>query len=146
MSFSMEPQNTYYQYTKLSEQIHLIVLTQAEPVEDLFAEYINFALYSARETKGAWIIDISKARYLPEQHRKILTTTIKSCYDLVQKNWTSVAYVNTSIMPGVLLEVIEMDSPLPIPTKVFGMLETAIEWSQLQLKEKLTKERLKIVL
>jgi|GEM_PF-3801629 len=122
-------EKTYFTYWLYKPNIHMVKIHSVEPSTEIFEEYIEFSKFSINEMKGAMILDISKGRFLTTEQRIKLSKVIKANSTTIVKNWVSVAYVNTSIIAGLILKGILMLSPLPVKSKVFSSIEEALNWS-----------------
>jgi hypothetical protein len=120
----------YFTYSRLRPDIHLVQVNDIEPTDDVFQEYIQFCIESTRELKGAVIQDISKAKFLSSQQRIKLSHVIKVNSELIKQNWTSIAYVNTSLVASIILKGVLLATPLPVKHKVFTDLDPAVKWCE----------------
>ena len=119
----------YFNYSRVSSNVHLVQINNSAPSNDVFEEYLQFSDHSARELRGAMIIDISKRKFLSQKQRAKLENVINSNNDAIAKNWTSLAYVNTSILSRIVLKGKLRMRPLPVKTKVFTSFDEAVTWS-----------------
>lgn len=119
----------YFNYSRVSSNVHLVQINNAMPSNDAFEEYLQFSDRSTRELKGAMIIDISRRKYLSGTQRTKLGHVINSNNEEIAKNWTSLAYVNTSILSRIVLKGKLWMRPLPVKTKVFTSFDEAVTWS-----------------
>jgi len=101
-----------------------------------FEEYLQFSDRSAKELKGAMIIDVSKGKLLSPKQRTKLNDVINSNNEAIAKNWTSIAYINTSVISRLMLKGKLRINPLPVKANVFTSLDDAVTWSyKIFLKE-----------
>jgi hypothetical protein len=119
----------YFTYLRYSANVHLIQIHNVKPLREPFEEYLQFSDRSTKELKGALIIDISKRKLLSPGQRTKLSKVINTNNESVTKNWTSIAYVNTSLVARVLLKGKLRMKPLPIKANVFTSLDEAVTWS-----------------
>jgi len=122
-------QTKYFTYSRFNSNIHLVQINNVKPVNDAFEEYLQFSDRSTKELKGAMIIDISKGKFLSQKQRTKLNEVINSNNQAIVKNWTSVAYINTSIFSRIVLKGQLRMNPLPVKTHVFTSLDEAVTWS-----------------
>lgn len=122
-------QGKYFTYSRFNSNIHLVQINNVKPVNDAFEEYLQFSDRSTKEFKGAMIIDISKGKFLSQKQRTKLNDVINSNNQAIAKNWTSVAYINTSIIARFVLKGKLWMRPLPVKTNVFTSLDEAVTWS-----------------
>jgi hypothetical protein len=127
----MEPfAKKYFTYSIIKTDLHLIKVHNVEATPAIFDEYILFSEVSTRELKGAVIMDISDAKFLSSEQRIRIGDAIKKNTKSIQQNWTSIAYVNTSVLASMVLKGVLLMGPLPVRSKVFTSLDDAIAWSE----------------
>jgi len=119
----------YFSYSRFNSNIHLVQINNVKPLNGAFEEYLQFSDRSAKELKGAMIIDISKGKFLLPKQRARLNDVINFNNEAIVKNWTSVAYVNTSMIARILLKGKLRMNPLPVKANVFTSLDEAVTWS-----------------
>ena len=119
----------YFTYSRVKANVHLVKINNVKPLTEVFEEYLQFSDRSAKELKGAMIIDISKRKFLSQSQRTKLNRVINSNNKSIAKNWTSVAYLNTSIIARMVLKGKLWMRPLPVETKIFTSLDEAVTWS-----------------
>jgi hypothetical protein len=122
-------EHKYFTYSQFKSNVHLIKINDVKPLNDVFEEYLQFSERSAQELKGALIIDISRRKFLSQKQRTKLNNVINVNNKAIAKNWTSVAYVNTSIIASMVLKGKLWMQPLPVEAKVFTSLDEAVTWS-----------------
>src|SRR6478736_6118896 len=122
-------QTKYFTYSMFNSNIHLVQINNVKPLNGAFEEYLQFSDRSAKELKGAMIIDISKGKFLTQKQRAKINEVLISNNEAISKNWTSVAYINTSIISRIVLKGKLRMSPLPVKTNVFTSLDEAVNWS-----------------
>jgi len=119
----------YFNYSRVSSNVHLVHINNAKPSNEVFEEYLQFSDRSTKELKGAMIIDISKRKFLTVTQHTKLGHVINSNNEAISKNWTSLAYVNTSMLSRIVLKGKLWMRPLPVKTKVFTSFDEAVTWS-----------------
>ncbi|HEV8514780.1 MAG TPA: hypothetical protein VGQ59_15960 [Cyclobacteriaceae bacterium] len=119
----------YFTYSMFNSNIHLVQINNVRPLNGAFEEYLQFSDRSAKELKGAMIIDISKGKFLSPRQLTKLSDVINSNNEAIAKNWTSVAYINTSIIARIMLKGRLRMRPLPVKANVFTSLDDAVTWS-----------------
>ena len=119
----------YFTYLRYNPNVHVVQINNVAPASEAFAEYIQFSERSTKELKGAMIIDISKRKLLSPKKRTQLSQVINSNNEAIARNWTSIAYVNTSIFARIVLKGELLMRPLPVKTKVFTSFDEAVTWS-----------------
>jgi hypothetical protein len=119
----------YFTYSRFNSNIHLVQINSVKPLNGVFEEFIQFSNQSAKELKGAVIIDVSKGKFLSPKQRARLNDVINCNNEAIAKNWTSVAYVNTSIIARIILKGKLRMRPLPVKANVFTSLDEAVTWS-----------------
>ena len=119
----------YFSYSQVKSNVHLVQINNVKPGHDVFEEYIKFSDRSARELKGAMIIDISGRKFLSSKQRTQLSRVINSNNTAIARNWTSIAYINTSIIARIVLKGELWMRPMPVKAKVFTSLDDAVTWS-----------------
>ena len=124
-----QAKNKYFTYSRVNSNIHLVQINNVKPLNGVFEEYLQFSEHSTKELKGAMIIDISKGKFLSQKQRTRLNDVINFNNEAIAKNWTSVAYVNTSIIARIVLKGKLRMRPLPVKTNVFTSLDEAVTWS-----------------
>jgi len=129
-------QTKYFTYSKFNSNIHLVQINNVKPLNGAFEEYLQFSDRSAKELKGAMIIDVSKGKLLSPKQRTKLNDVINSNNEAIAKNWTSIAYINTSVISRLMLKGKLRINPLPVKANVFTSLDDAVTWSyEIFLKE-----------
>lgn len=129
-------QTKYFTYSKFNSNIHLVQINNVKPLNGAFEEYLQFSDRSAKELKGAMIIDVSKGKLLSPKQRTKLNDVINSNNEAISKNWTSIAYINTSVISRLMLKGKLRMNPLPVKANVFTSLDDAVTWSyEIFLKE-----------
>jgi len=129
-------QTKYFTYSKFNSNIHLVQINNVKPLNGAFEEYLQFSDRSAKELKGAMIIDVSKGKLLSPKQRTKLNDVINSNNEAIAKNWTSIAYINTSVISRLMLKGKLRINPLPVKANVFTSLDDAVTWSyKIFLKE-----------
>src|SRR5579863_5434810 len=119
----------YFSYSLYNPSIHLVQIHNEKPLNEIFEEYIEFSDRSAKEMKGAMILDVSKRKPLSPKQRLKLSRVINSNTQAIAKNWTSIAYVNTSMLARLILKGKLWMKPMPVKAKVFTSFEDAVTWS-----------------
>jgi hypothetical protein len=119
----------YFTYSRFKSSVHLVKINNVEPLAEFFEEYLQFSDRSTKELKGAVILDISKSKFLSPSQRTKLNNVINSNNEAIAKNWTSIAYIDTSIIARIVLKGKLWMRPLPVETKVFTSLDEAVSWS-----------------
>src|SRR4051812_35106178 len=119
----------YFTYSRFNSNIHLVQINNVKPLNGIFEEFIQFSDRSAKELKGAIIIDVSKEKFLSQKQRDRFNDVISGNNESIAKNWTSVAYVNTSIIARIVLKGKLRIRPLPVKANVFTSLDEAVTWS-----------------
>jgi hypothetical protein len=126
----MEPvQRQYFSYSQYRPNVHLVQVNNVEPANEAFEEYLQFSDWSAKEMKGAVIMDMSKGKFLPKDKRQKFEQVIKANSKTIAKNWISVAYVNSSAITRIIMKGKLWMKPLPVKAKVFTDFEEAVTWS-----------------
>jgi len=122
-------QTKYFTYSRFNSNIHLVRINNVKPLNGVFDEFIEFSDRSAKELKGAMIIDVSKGKLLSQKQRARLNDVISCNNETIAKNWTSVAYVNSSMILRMVLKGKLRMRPLPVKADVFTSLDEAVTWS-----------------
>lgn len=119
----------YFSYINHNSNVHLVRIHDVKPMDEIFDEYVQFSNRATKEMKGAMIIDISKGKYLSPSQRARLSQVINSNNEAIAKNWTSIAYVNTSALARIILKGKLWMRPMPVQAKVFTSFDEAVTWS-----------------
>jgi hypothetical protein len=122
-------QNRYFTLTHLSESIIQFKINSIDPTPSEFDEYLKIHTSEIfTSTRVALLYDISEGKFLTSEQRIRLGKMISQNADSMKKSIACVAYVNTSVMAGIILKGILLVSPMPVPSKVFTTTEGALAW------------------
>lgn len=127
--YYMRQEGKYFTYQLCGPNVHLVKVEGAKAAKKELEEFLEFSEKSAKEMKGAMIVDMSKAKVLTSgeclRFHEILDSNAKS----IMENWTSIAYVNTSVLGRLVQKGRLQLKPLPIRSKVFKSVDEAVSWS-----------------
>jgi hypothetical protein len=125
----MRQEQKYFSYELCAPNVHLVKVEGASKARKDFEEFLAFSEKSAREMKGAVILDVSKTGLLTpgdcQQFHEVLDAHAKS----ILRNWTSIAYVNSSRLGRWIQKAWLQWRPLPIRCQVFKSVDEAVSWS-----------------
>lgn len=125
----MRQEEKYFSYELCAPHVHLVKVEGVRKAKKDFEDFLVFSEKSAREMKGAMILDVSNTRLLTpgdcQQFHEVLDTHAKS----ILQNWTSIAYVNSSRLGRWIQKVWLHLKPLPIRSEVFKSVDEAVSWS-----------------
>ncbi len=122
-------QNRYYSLTNLTPSIIQFKINNIDPSPAEFDEYIKIhssLLFNSQRI--AVIYDISAGKFLTSEQRIKLGKMVNQNSESMKKYVACVAYVNTSVMAGIILKGILLVSPMPVPSKVFTNADEAFAW------------------
>lgn len=122
-------QNRYFSLTNLTPSIIHFKINNIDPTPVEFDEYLKIHSDSLLNSQRiAVIYDISDGKFLTSEQRIKLGKMVSQNSENMKKYVACVAYVNTSVMAGIILKGILLVSPMPVPNKVFTTTEAATAW------------------